>query len=91
MTKTLKDAEFEKLKLPVPNPYGKTVKIERVNMLIERAYRQAQTTLFQQLLTDIEGMKVHPKEAEPKYSPYHDGYNQALDDVIKLLQESEGE
>lgn len=36
--------EVEKLKLPVPNPYGKTVKIERVNMLIERAYKAGLAT-----------------------------------------------
>lgn len=28
--------EVEKMKLPVPNPYGKWVKVERVNMLLNK-------------------------------------------------------
>jgi hypothetical protein len=40
--KTMPPVELEELKLPIPNPYGKTVKIERVNMLIERAYKAGQ-------------------------------------------------
>ncbi|MFM1793908.1 MAG: hypothetical protein RL642_293 [Bacteroidota bacterium] len=34
-----KNELLESLKLPVPNPYGTMVRIDRVNMLIERAFQ----------------------------------------------------
>lgn len=53
---TQQAVELEKLKLPVPNPYGTTVKIDRVNMLIERAYKAGLATATQQAVEEFLGL-----------------------------------
>lgn len=50
MTKTISEATLEKLKLTVPNPYGKMVRIDRVNMLIERAYQSGQAQALEKIM-----------------------------------------